>query len=164
MYVGRNFRADYIQPSTITCGMQAVYSRRDAPAAVTTIVAMRPRELVTVSSTHFLLPIRCVLIRLDIRVDYFFNNDEDTDIANFEDRPYLRYCVDLDTEDEVPTVTCLRHTKPIRAELEIGELGRTNIEDATTSTGLEVRTLPFTLFINDFSVHRNMYRAIKAFY
>jgi len=75
----------------------------------------------------------------------------------------------VNDDDEI-YIRLLRFTKPLRAELEIKELGRENIERLATidtRTGAkrhEVRTLPFILFINDFSIYRNMYRVLKAFY
>lgn len=57
--------------------------------------------------------------------------------------------------------TALSH--PLRGELELEHFGRNHLEDLGRKKG-KTLSLPFLLFIDDFGVHRNMYRAIKAFY
>lgn len=51
----------------------------------------------------------------------------------------------------------------LRAELEVMEYGRNYLE-AWHSVNQRVRSLPILIFIDDFGIHRNMYRALKAFY
>lgn len=51
----------------------------------------------------------------------------------------------------------------LRAELEVMEYGRDYLE-ARHSVNQRVRSLPILIFIDDFGIHRNMYRAFKAFY
>ncbi|PYH97238.1 hypothetical protein BO71DRAFT_142846 [Aspergillus ellipticus CBS 707.79] len=51
---------------------------------------------------------------------------------------------------------------PLRAELEIKYYGRSYFQ--WLSEQPNIRSIPFLLFIDDFGVHRNMYKALKAFY
>lgn len=47
-----------------------------------------------------------------------------------------------------------------RGELEADFYGRQCMEDSFTRSHI---SFPYLLFIDDFGVHRNMYRALKAF-
>jgi len=60
----------------------------------------------------------------------------------------------------------MRQTRPVRAELEIRALGREVIEAMArqANTQREVRSIPYVLYVDDFGIHRNMYRVFKAFY
>lgn len=52
---------------------------------------------------------------------------------------------------------------PLRAELEILEYGRDYLE-VRHADKHSVRSIPILIFIDVFGIHRNMYRALKAFY
>ncbi|KAE8357875.1 hypothetical protein BDV27DRAFT_150949 [Aspergillus caelatus] len=52
---------------------------------------------------------------------------------------------------------------PLRAELELAHFGRAHFLSCSAKTR-RIRSVPFLLFIDEFGAHRNMYRALKAFY
>jgi hypothetical protein len=53
---------------------------------------------------------------------------------------------------------------PIRGDLEVDYYGRESIEAFASTDELLSISLLFILFIDDFGIYRNMYRALKGFY
>ena len=55
---------------------------------------------------------------------------------------------------------------PLRGELEMAYFGREQLAGfaVPADNSYDVKSLPIILFIDDFGIHRNMYRALKAFY
>ena len=51
----------------------------------------------------------------------------------------------------------------LRAELEVQKYGRDHLE-TRHSTTCSVRSMPILVFVDDFGIFRNMYRALKGFY
>lgn len=68
------------------------------------------------------------------------------------------------------TVRPLRKLAPMRGELEVSYFGREYLEALVTPQALVSQSsslflsLLYLLFIDNFGVHRNIYRALKAFY
>lgn len=67
------------------------------------------------------------------------------------------------TAREKPKYRSTELCHPLRGELEIEYFGRPHLEELSREKG-KTLSLPFLLFVDDFGVHRNMYRAVKAFY
>ena len=95
---------------------------------------------------------------IDIFVDREYD-DTDDDIGNsFTDgRTYVRRIFDYETSSIRPL--CRSH--PTRGELEVSYYGRQYVEEYFSRPHL---SFPYLLFTDGFGVHRNMYRALKAFY
>jgi hypothetical protein len=53
---------------------------------------------------------------------------------------------------------------PIRGDLKVNYYSRESIKAFTSTNKLPSISLPFILFINDFGIYRNIYRALKGFY
>lgn len=95
---------------------------------------------------------------VDIYLDREYDVDEDDSERIYEDdRYFIRRVVNLGSH----TVRPVQYMHPTRGELEVLEYGREYLEKIVTKPHT---FLPYLLFIDDFGVHRNMYRALKAFY
>ena len=74
-----------------------------------------------------------------------------------DDGKYIRRFLNLQFFNVRP----LRYMQQTRAELEVTHFGRKRLQAFVTKPHI---SLPYLLFVDDFGVHRNMYRALKAFY
>jgi hypothetical protein len=89
--------------------------------------------------------------------------DGEEEVGGTPDTPfYIKRSYSSDTH-ELPSP---RRSHLLYGELEIECFGRDQLQTFVTlpDTSYTVRSSPAILFINDFGVHRNMYRALKAFY
>src|SRR5436305_4256221 len=82
------------------------------------------------------------------------------EIADQENRFFIERFFTADYTRKLP----VRLLQPTRGELEVAHFGREQLQDFCTSPELKVRPLPIAFFIDNFGLHRNMRRAIKAFY
>jgi hypothetical protein len=66
---------------------------------------------------------------------------------------------------EASTFTSLRYIHPTWADLEVEYYSRDNIKAfVSSSNAVQLPSPSFILYIDDFGIHRNMYRALKGFY
>jgi hypothetical protein len=72
---------------------------------------------------------------------------------------FIRRIIDLAISDW----KSIRFTHPIRGDLEVMHYSRQSIESFASSS-FPCRSLPLILFVDEFGVYRNMYRALKGFY
>lgn len=100
-----------------------------------------------------------------IHIDWRATEDEEDRTADLDRPPHF---IMRQFEFATQVTTFLRHTHPVRAELEVAAVGRNVIEDMSVDGDelgpQKVRSVPFSLFIDDFGIFRNTYRALKAFY
>ena len=94
---------------------------------------------------------------LAIHLDREFSGSEDDEAVFTDDRFYIRRVLNLSQS----TIRPIRQLHQIRGELEVSYFGRNVLEVVASKPHL---SLPYILFIDDFGIHRNMYRALKAFY
>ncbi|KAL8960366.1 MAG: hypothetical protein Q9193_002916 [Seirophora villosa] len=96
----------------------------------------------------------------DVLIDREFGNENnDGEIITEEGRPFIRRVLNVGSG----TCRLVRQLHPVSGELEIEEFGRDHLQQAFCSN-TTVYSVPFSLFIDDFGIHRNSYRALKAFY
>ena len=99
-----------------------------------------------------------IIRHLNIYCDRDFGWDEEEKEEVYPDeRFFIRRVLNLKSS----TVRALRQLHPTRGELEVAYFGREHLEAIVAKSPL---CLPYLLFIDDFGIHRNMYRALKAFY
>ena len=85
------------------------------------------------------------------------DNEDEQEVVYPDDRFYIRRVLNIQSSSVRP----LRQLHQTRAELEVAHFGRDNMDLFATNEHI---SMPYMLFIDDFGVHRNMYRALKAFY
>ncbi|KAF6223757.1 hypothetical protein HO173_013218 [Letharia columbiana] len=93
---------------------------------------------------------------LDIYYDRDFGGDEE-EVVYPDDRRFIRRVLNFNSS----TIRPLRQLHPTRGELEIAHFGRDYLEAVVAKSPI---SFPYLLFVDDFGIHRNMYRALKAFY
>lgn len=95
---------------------------------------------------------------IDRHVTMYLDREFDGNDSDFvpNERRYIRRVLNVQSG-----VRPLRQLHQTRGELEVQCFGRQHLEHLTSSP---YKSLPYLLFIDDFGVHRNMYRALKAFY
>jgi hypothetical protein len=169
--VARYLQGDDIEiDGKIMALYEPVYSNNGMPEDLKGFNLADDLELVIrVGDLYPFLP-RHIEERLDVLVNYMLDpDDEQTDVAFLDDPFYIsRVIIDawdnMDDNPEAwkPVFRSLRFIEPLRAELEIKELGRGReaIESFRATTGRPCRSLPLILFIDDFGIFRNTYRAL----
>lgn len=112
-----------------------------------------------------------ILHHVDVEMRWSFHPHPDPDESvmswDFDTTTFfIRYILKL-TDNEVKR-RAIRFMHPTRADIEIQCYGRANIEAFhhydEGPQRLPCISMPYVLFVDDFGVHRNMYRALKAFY
>lgn len=98
-----------------------------------------------------------ILKRSEVYLNLVFSDDQEPKEYD-DDRYYIRHVI---VEDRIFPVQMLPST---RGELKIQRYDRQYLVETYATKGRKVYSLSFALFVDDFEVHRNMYRAIKAFY
>lgn len=73
----------------------------------------------------------------------------------------VRKAIDWSDDDDQPSVIPMRHTHPIRAELEIATYGRKFFEIWDRQP---VLSCPITIFIDGFGLYRNTYKSLAGVY
>lgn len=104
----------------------------------------------------FELPAAAVDRHMNMYLDRDYGGYDD-EIAFSDERKFIRKVINI----RISTIRPLRQLHPTRGELEITHFGRDILEAVIVKSPL---SFPYLLFIDDFGVHRNMYRALKAFY
>ena len=165
LFVGRDCRSTVVEvgrPIVVT--LQAVVLLRDlaSNAYSTQIHTLLPsdlddHELVILEDKLLEVPPSSILHHLSIYLDREHDEDED-EIIIPDDRFFVRRVINLSTV----TIRALKLLQATRGELEVAYYGREFLVERFARN--RVVSLPFQLFIDDFGVHRNMYRALKAFY
>lgn len=160
-FIGRDYRSNAQALGTILLTCQAVVSLhqlRDCEAVYNTLARNHhPQELFLIENESFELPPDRVEYIDNILLDYSTFADDDVLDTEFLSS-FIRRVVNTSTEE----IRALRTSHPTRGELECAEYGRDYL--VTNLVTELVTSLPLILFIDDFPVHRNMYRSLKAFY
>ena len=97
------------------------------------------------------------LIILIDTLSFIFEFDEVNKLGYFDNAKYIRRIVNLQSF----TVRSLRELQQTRVELKLAHFDRKRLQTFATYSHISISYL---LFIDDFDVYRNMYRALKAFY
>jgi len=98
---------------------------------------------------------------IDISIEWEYDlSSEEGDLVYPDVKFLIKRIMDPNTHEW----KSIRFTHPVRGDLEISHYGREVIEAFASSDDLPCRSLPLILFIDDFGIHRNMYRAFKGFY
>ena len=98
---------------------------------------------------------------IEVVMEWRYDLDpEEEDLADLEGRFFVR-CI---YNPVVESFKSIRYMPPTRGDLEVEHYGREAIEAFASTEELPSLSLPFILFIDDFGIHRNMYRALKGFY
>ncbi|KAL9030964.1 MAG: hypothetical protein Q9196_000960 [Gyalolechia fulgens] len=95
----------------------------------------------------------------DVLMDRDFEIGDSDSEGVAEDQHFIRRVLNVSSG----TCRLVRQLHPVSGELEVEESGRDHLQD-TFAGNIPVYSLPFALFIDDFGIHRNSYRALKAFY
>ena len=100
------------------------------------------------------------LVRVEhkVHLDYFHKT------ATPSETPPCRFCVRYIISHNPVDIRPLALSNPLRGELEIQKHSRARILCLKASTSRNVRSLPYTLFIDAFGLYRNMHRPIPGFY
>lgn len=157
--VGRDYRSSCQTKGDISILVQAVVGRADIPdvAISDELGYTDPRELWILQDLTFHIPPTRVRHVLDILLKRDVDEDHDH-WADLEERFFIKSFI---TNGSVYPI---RRMEPTRGELEIEHFGRDALEEFADTEDHPTRSLPFVLFIDDFGIYRNMYRASKAFY
>jgi hypothetical protein len=156
--VGRDLRTSCPEPGEVSLLVQGITNRGGIPDVILQKLGYTsPRELWIMRDTEFHIPPTQVLCVLEVLLKRDVDETHD-DWADLEDRFFIKSFIT--GEDIYP----IRRLQPTRGELEVDFFGRDNLERFVWSEEQPTISLSFILFIDDFGIHRNMYRAAKAFY
>ena len=101
---------------------------------------------------------KIVRVEHKVHLDYYHKTTTPIEI------PPCRFCVRYVVSQNPLGIRPLALSNPLRGELEIKKHSRAKILCLKAGTSRNVRSLPYTLFIDSFGLYRNMYRPIPGFY
>ncbi|KAL8755627.1 MAG: hypothetical protein Q9184_004742 [Pyrenodesmia sp. 2 TL-2023] len=166
IFIGRDFRqtTDTELHGTVVLTVQPVAfynALTDDLQALVPVPSQANRELYIIEDSEYEIRHADIESHPDVFMDRAYDGEVEQDDAPFGDRFFIRRVL------RIHSGTCrfLRRLHPVRGELEVEEFGRRHLHEAFSGeNGKRVLSLPFALFVNDFGIHRNSYRALKAFY
>lgn len=155
IFIGHDHRRQAPSPGAIIITLQAVAEQRRLPSILhhLNLDHSSNYEMFLVEDILLELPLDAI----DRHLNVYLDRDNDDEIMFPDDRYFIRRVVNV----QLSTCRPLRQLRPTRGELEVAHLGRKHVEAFLSKPHI---SLPYLLFIDDFGVHRNMYRALKAFY
>ena len=133
--------------------MQPVVERDDP--AVKDFHSDDVNELLLIEGCDFEISPDNVFRRLKIYIDRNYD-DENDENEETQDRSYIRRIYNANSD-----IRSLSRSHSTRAELKVSQYERRYIEEYFARSHI---SFPYLLFIDDFEIHRNMYRSLKAFY
>lgn len=113
-----------------------------------------PNKLFLIEDMHIKVSLQDLSHHIEIYIDHNF--DRENEFTSTENGQYIRRVLTWQTSTFRP----VRYIHQTRGELEVEYFDREYIAEAFSGC----TSFPYFLFINDFGIHRNMYRALKAFY
>jgi hypothetical protein len=164
-FVGKDTRKDTNSPDAVLISVQVIVGPQNVLANEELsqhIGYVADQELIIWEDKIIVLQAPDALYHLDILMDRQWLDGEE-EIGGTPDTPfYIKRSYSSDTHE----LRSLRRSHPLRGELEIEYFGRDQLRTFVTPPDASyiVRSFPIILFIDDFGIHRNMYRALKAFY
>ncbi len=121
-----------------------------------------PLERFIIEDKIFILSIDAIARHVNIFVDrewHTDNSNSDIQISDAENM-FIRQVINVEFQHCRP----LRQLQPTSDELEVDHYSRQHLIDTFATPRKKVISLPLSLFIDDFGIHRNAYRPLKAFY
>ena len=156
-FIGRDYRGDATGDIIITLQAVAEHTRRLPILEKFDLNLDLDNELFLLEDVLLEQSPQSIIRHLDIYYDRDYGWNGDDELIYADDRYFIRRVLNLQSS----TVRPLRQLHPTRGELEVAYFGRATLEAIVARSPL---CLPYLLFVDDFGVHRNMYRALKAFY
>jgi hypothetical protein len=160
IFVGRDFRTTAAVKGQVTLTLQPVISYNACDIHIPRIYISNRREFILLQE-EIKATLSMTLRRLEVVMDLTYNSN-DLGYDEGIEHEYSSYFIKQIANIETAICKSILYTYPTRGDLEVEYYRRENIEAfAAKSTKL---SLPLVLFIDDFGIHRNMYRALKGFY
>jgi len=163
VYIDR--RLDSPQHNTVVVHVQVILGPSDIGKLVDVgddltqiLVDLDPQELIIWENEVLTLTPDTVLFHLDISLDRTWDGEDECRAPDPGE-----FLINKMFNSDDGSCTPLRLRPPLRGELEMEHFGRDQLCAFATSD-MPRLSLPIILFVDDFGVHRNMYRALKAFY
>lgn len=151
IFIGRDHRTDAAEAGEVIVTLQKIVGFSDPILSDFALgSAEDPNEFFLVEDRQIELPLQHLSHHIEIHIDRDFVGE---DVVN-EDVQYIRRVLTWQTHNVRP----VRYMHQTRGELEVEYFGREHLAEGFGTS------LPYLLFIDDFGIHRNMYRALKAFY
>ncbi|KAL8798951.1 MAG: hypothetical protein Q9200_007661 [Gallowayella weberi] len=165
IFIGRDFRSTAETPGDIVLTVQAVstYEAMDEDLQDILDIPILDgviRELYIIEDIQIDVAWADITYLCEVTFDRTWQDGDDTYQEPFtkQDEYFVRRVLNQGTR------SC-RPLHPTRGELEVEEFGREYLAaNFDNRDGRKHSSFPFVLFIDDFGIHRNMYRALKAFY
>ena len=155
IFIGRNYTENALIAGEVTVTIQSILSNDDLMLDDFDIDRLDNHELFLLDDETSHAPISSIDQHIPVHMDREYDGDEEQ-FYN-DGRFYIRRVLSLFRRRVRP----LRQLHPTRGELEVEYFGRDWLAEAFSKPLL---SLPCFLFVDDFGVHRNMYRSLKAFY
>ncbi|KAL8915964.1 MAG: hypothetical protein Q9208_008764 [Pyrenodesmia sp. 3 TL-2023] len=164
-FIGRDYRESANKRGSVVVTLQPVLSWHELIPEIAEKVPEQDNELFLGEEMVLEMPPWQITAHVDVFLDWAFSDDDASSpgpspVVN-NTQLYIQKVVNYSFSQPFRP---LQKSSPISGELEVRQYGREYLTRIVTSPNKEVLSLPFSLFIDDFGVHRNMYRAIKAFY
>ena len=153
VFIGRDLRTDTRTYGEVVVTLQAVASHRHSDILSKFTLNFDD------SSEYYGLEDVLLEVTIDViirHVDIYLDRELD-DLAYPDERKFIRKVLNVHSLSTRP----LYQLHQTRGELEVAYFGRQHLEKLCAEPHT---SFPYLLFIDDFGVHRNMYRALKAFY
>ena len=162
LFIGRDYRQASSCDGEIIVTLQAIAESRHLQLSQQSVLEQFSDLDISNNHEFFLLEDHTIEVslqkidrHLDILLDRGFEQGDPS--PDDDDIYFIRYVLNL-SSSHIRPCSQLNQT---RGELEVSHFGRETLE----STALEpFLSFPYLLFVDDFGIHRNMYRALKAFY
>jgi hypothetical protein len=118
------------------------------------------KELILIDETLEIPPSMAKHL-IEVVIEWMYDpNSEEANLADLQNRFFIRYIYN----PAMALFKSIRYMPPIRRDLEVDYYGRESIEAFASTDQLPSISLLFILFIDDFGIYCNMYRALKGFY
>ena len=158
LFIGRDYRSQAAEIGATLITLQAVAEQRRLPHILHpfSLQDNDTHEMFIIEDILLELSVESIIRHLNVYLDREFNVGDDETVF-LDNRFFIRRVLTMHSYGCRP----LRLLHPTRGELEVAHFGREHIEAFNSNPYF---SLPYLLFIDDFGIHRNMYRALKAFY
>ena len=157
IFIGRDKRKDALETGKVIVTLQAVVFN-DHPILKDFDLSLNDiNEAFILEDTELDLELEDLEEHFLIHLDRDYTGETNTEDVYLDDRYFIRRV--LNSRDNRVRPLCQMHQT--RGELEIEHFDREQLAEAFSRPHI---SFPYLLFIDDFGVHRNMYRALKAFY
>ena len=153
IFIGRERRSNAVDIGEVVVTLQIVVDVSNPILEGFPLAFEDPNELFLLEDVLTELSLKYLSHHIDIYVDRDFTGAEE---VTFTDNQYIRRVL----THRIFSIRPVRYMHQTRGELEVEHFGRDHVAEAF---GNHI-SFPYLLFIDDFGIHRNMYRALKAFY